>query len=243
MLIITSIYKFSELPGKYMKSVVNGCLRSLKILDLSGCFQIDDDALVDVLNRCESLTYLDVENCRKLSDRCIDALINSKRRLEAINIGGDYNITPQGLSRFINRYSGLEDVKVLHISGLCINDEIIYGIIKRCVSLTVLGISYADISETALSALLDKFGSQLEKLNLSWLGNMTPNVHGVIHGGTLSDMISSKCPKLTELDISGIKTVHLPNISNLLDFKIQQVTKLILSLYCVNNFFFAYLKT
>lgn len=206
-----------------MKNVVNGCFHSLRKLDLSGCFQVDDDVLVDVLNRCENLTSLDVENCRKLSDRGIEALINSKRRLEAINIGGNYNISPHGLSKFINQFNGLTDIKVLQISGLCIKDEIINGIIKKCSNLTVLGISYADISEIALSSLLDKFGPQLEKLNISWLGNMTPSIHGVIHGGTLADIISSKCPKLTELDISGIKTIHLPNISHLLEFKVQQV--------------------
>jgi hypothetical protein len=42
-------------------------------------------------------------------------------------------------------------------------------------------------------------------------------------GSNLAEMISSKCPRLIELDLCGTKTLHLPNILFLLDAKWQQV--------------------
>jgi hypothetical protein len=122
---------------------------------------VDDGVLIDVLTRCNQLKYLDIENCRKISDKGVDGLVCSKRKLDSINIGGDYNITNTGLKKFVTSFPNLRDLRHLHVSGLDINDDIIYSIVDNCSDLTSLSISFADISEDALNTLLDKFGTKL----------------------------------------------------------------------------------
>lgn len=108
---------YSTCAAKYLLQVVDICRESIQSLDISGCFQVDDNVLIDVITRCHQLVHLDIENCRKLSDKGIDGLINSKRKLETINLGGDYNITQKGLKRFLQNFSHLTEVRNLHISG------------------------------------------------------------------------------------------------------------------------------
>ena len=131
----------------------------MQSLDVCGCFQVDDAVLVDILTRCSQLKYLDIENCRKISDKGVDALVGSKRKLDSINIGGDFNITSTGLKKFITSFPHLRNLRHLHVSGLDINDSIIYSIVDYCKDLESLSISFADISEAALNTLLDRFGN------------------------------------------------------------------------------------
>lgn len=139
--------------------MLDHCCSTLQSFDVSGCFQVDDAVLIDTLTRCNQLKYLDIENCRKISDKGVDGLVSSKRKLDSINIGGDYNITNTGLKKFVTKFPNLRDLRHLHVSGLDINDDIIYSIVDNCSDLTSLSISFADISEDALNTLLDKFGN------------------------------------------------------------------------------------
>ena len=155
------------LKGKYLREVLDHCCSTLQSFDVSGCFQVDDTVLIDILTRCNQLKYLDIENCRKISDKGVDGLVCSKRKLDSINIGGDYNITNTGLKKFITNFPNLRDLRHLHVSGLDINDDVIYSIVDNCSDLTSLSISFADISEDALNTLLDKFGNTVSIILLS----------------------------------------------------------------------------
>jgi Ran GTPase-activating protein (RanGAP) involved in mRNA processing and transport len=141
-----------------MREVVSQVYQSIKVLDLSGCFQVDDSVLSDIVSRCTNLTHLNIENCKKIGDKSIDALVNCKLSLDALNIGGNYNISGASLKKLVINFPCMRNLRELNISGLEINDELIYRLIESCTSIESLGISFADISEVALNSLLDKFG-------------------------------------------------------------------------------------
>ena len=72
-----------------------------------------------------------------------------------------------------------------------------------------------------------RVGEQLRHLNISWLNQVPAAKHSPMSGHAMADMIFNKCPRVTELDLSGTKTLHAVNVQQLLDAKTQQVFNLL----------------
>lgn len=193
---------------------------------MSGCFQVDDDTLINILPKCPLLTKLNIRNCRKLTDKSIDFIINQKQlKLEYINIGGNFNISNSSIQKFLTNYKNFSYLQTLEISGLPIDDSILFLIADKCINAINIGIGYSDISENAFNYLIEKVGERLSKLNISWLSQISMPINYQLNGNVIIELLS-KCPKLKELDISGVKTLNINNIMQLLDFKVQQVNNL-----------------
>lgn len=58
--------KNSKVTSKYMQRVVERC-QDIRMLDLTGCFQVDDDAVAFILKSCSKLESAIFRNCRKVS--------------------------------------------------------------------------------------------------------------------------------------------------------------------------------
>ena len=76
-----------------------------------------------------------------------------------------------------------------------------------------------------------RVGEQLRHLNISWLNQVPAAKHSPMSGHAMADMIFNKCPRVTELDLSGTKTLHAVNVQQLLDAKTQQVFNLCMSVF------------
>jgi hypothetical protein len=206
----------TKLSGKYFRDVFDRCMH-LTAIDLSGSFQVDDETTKYMFQRCLSLRHLRIRNCRKLTAKTLEDLLSSPICLKELDIGGDVNIEVKGVDDFINKYSYIEQIETLHLSGLIIRDSTVSAIIKKCKSVTKLGIAYADISDQSLSRLIQSLGAHLLALNIAWLSTTSAPIHNQIESDKLLSVLINSCPVLEELDVSGIKSITSVDINYLVE--------------------------
>ena len=209
--------------GRYLLKVISFCSNTLVSVDVSGCFQTDDATIAKLLKSCHKLQNLNIKNCRKLTDITLESIVSLRNPLDTLNIGGNFNMTPQGVQNFFLSYPHVHRLREMHVSGLMINDDILVSVAAKCTGLTSFGLGYSDVSESGLSKLLSVLGPQFVKLNVSWLSTL----HAQISTAFLLEVLATYCPRLIELDVSGMKNFTSANLTQLLDTRIMQVSRLI----------------
>lgn len=220
--------KNAKVSGKYIRKVVDRCPDLIE-LDIGGTFQVDDQTVLYLLQHCPLLENLNVRNCRKLTDKSLEFISENGHHVKRLQIGGNFNMTAFGIHSFLKRpiASRLVDIS---ISGLIITDDILDTMAKRCKNLTRLGLNYIDVSENAVRNLVDAVAPQLEHLSIAWIGTIVGSQHPQISAEFISQYLAKHCPRLSELDVSGLRNINYSCLLQLLDEKYQQV------IYYLENF-------
>lgn len=211
--------------GKYLLRAIGYCYKTLTSLDVSGCFQVDDDKLKSVVERCPNLVEINAKNCRKLTDTLLHNLVNqNSTKIISLNIGGNFNITDSGVRLFVENYRYANNMQDLIISGLVVSDETILAITKRFRSLKTLGLAYLDLHETTLQELFTKIGVGLERIDLSWPSTTPMARNPQPSCPVLIDNLSRCCPNLFDLDISGNKNFTVADVTDLIERRLYLVS-------------------
>lgn len=132
--------KNTKVSAKYIMKILDQC-PLLEIVDVSGTFLVDDDLVINILQKCKNLKSLNIRNCRKITDISLSyisglhpAMKSTVNKIDSLNIGGNLNISEKGLIQFISS-SKASDLRYLYISGLSINDNLLYLISRKCLKL------------------------------------------------------------------------------------------------------------
>jgi hypothetical protein len=208
--------KNTKLTGAYFEKVIDRCCSNLETIDVMGCFQVDDVLLKYMLEKCPKVHTLSVRNCRKLTDESLLHIINHGLGITVLHLGGNFNMTREGVERFFDTHPRLKSITGLHMSGLDLTPSILAKVGKKCTSLTELSIAYSEVPEADIRALLEMVGSQLESLNIGWLFSIEADTHC---STDFLDFVGRVCPRLTHIDISGLKGVGSSMIENLVSTK------------------------
>jgi len=91
-------------------------------INFSGCFRLTDEAIQVLTTNCLEIKDLNLENCRKLTDATLKHLIEHTPKLHSIDIGGNTNMTIEGVTKFIERHPNHSKFIKLHISGHRVSD-------------------------------------------------------------------------------------------------------------------------
>lgn len=218
--------KNSKLSGPKICQIIE-CYPNLESIDVSGCFQVDDDTIKFIILNVKNLQHLVIRNCRKLTDKTFDLIIENNKsltNLKEINVGGNFNMTRDGIASLFKCKHLMKTLESLNIAGLPVNDSIVSLISLNCKTLKSLFIGYADISEQEILRCLEAIGSKLEILSLSWICTVSGSINIQINSEALVAAVLNTCPKLTEIDLSGLKSFNLANAQTLLDFKYQKAS-------------------
>lgn len=217
-----------------MIKVAELCGILLEELDLSGCFQIDDTRLETLLNICPNLIKLYIRNCRKLGDESLKTLtkyqsnklspssstttstINSNT-LNTLDIGGNFNMTTEGLELFIQNYKNLKNLISLSLSGLPVSVTLIKNLISKNNKISSLYLSYLDVNEETLELLLKHYGKNLIHLDLSWLSSTCFIKFSPPNSSYFVSLIVNYCPILKELNLTANKFLLKNNIIELIE--------------------------
>eukprot|EP01038_Epipyxis_sp_PR26KG_P010938 gene10938-14687_t len=213
----------SKTSANYILSVIDKCSSGVELVDVSGCFQVDDNCAISIINKCPNLKRLNLRNCRKLSSILVH-LQASKINLEYLDIGGNINISKDTIyDYFSDRNQGcLQNIRNLNLSGLYIDNDLLLNIAHHAINLSTLKIAYCDISEDILGQVLRLIGNKLEVLSIAWLSTTPGARNPQINGHFLHETLALVCSRLEELDVSGLKNISMSNLMLMLERKMLQ---------------------
>mmetsp|Transcript_5277 Transcript_5277/g.5419 ORF Transcript_5277/g.5419 Transcript_5277/m.5419 type:complete len:327 (+) Transcript_5277:197-1177(+) len=209
----------SKLSSRYINQIVDRC-KNLVELDISGCFQVTDETIRDILTKCPKLTSLNLRNCRKVTDLSLRHTVEYGKKLIELHIGGNFNITANGIRMLLLSHSNMSNFKAIHLSGLPVTEEHIGIIQKKTKYLTSVSFAYATLSELCFKQFIHTVGSRLESICIGW--TTTKIETGEHVSNSVLEFLVSSCPRLVIMDISGLKNVTASFIQQLVDIKINK---------------------
>lgn len=211
--------KNSKVSAVYIKRLVDRTYE-LQDLNVSGCFQVDDEIVNYIIQKCRNLIKLNIQNCRKLTDRCLVYLAQSGLQITSLDIGGNMNMTEAGIVQFLRSYPSVQYIKELNISGLPITEAVLQTLVEKCRSVETLGIAYALVREEDIRFLLQRIGKKLKKLNMAWL---PCNDVDDTYAFGFFDHLNATCPNLADLDLCGVRSVTAATLQKFLEARELQV--------------------
>ena len=183
------------------------CLETLPILDLTGCAQLNDEAVERIIETAPRLRNLVLAKCRDITDRAVFAITKLGKNLHYIHLGHCGRITDEAVKELVKccnriRYidlaccQQLTDSSVMLLAGLPKLRRI--GLVK-C----------HNITDRSILALAKTRGgrtprpgapSLLERVHLSYCLQLSlPGIHALLN----------QCPKLTHLSLTGVAAFYL----------------------------------
>ncbi|EAS32830.3 SCF E3 ubiquitin ligase complex F-box protein grrA [Coccidioides immitis RS] len=172
---------------------------SLRILDLTACENVRDDAVERIINSSPRLRNLVLAKCRFITDRSVQAICKLGRNIHYVHLGHCSNITDNAVIQLVKscnriRYidlaccNRLTDASVQQLATLPKLRRI--GLVK-CQAITdrsILALAKPRIPQHPLV-------SSLERVHLSYCVNLsTYGIHQLLN----------HCPRLTHLSLTGV---------------------------------------
>ena len=181
------------LPGISRITQLTGS--SLEALDLTNQFVVTDAHIADVTRACPGLRVLSLVGCRKVTGASIESLLMLPR-LAFADFGGCFNVAPDDVSQLLRRHKNAAGFTGLGLSGLA-GSDLLKDVTKLTGGLTWLSLGYS------LASAADLLGAasanpQLAGLFLQWC----EGANDILVGD-----LSSTCPNLYHLDVTGCKGV------------------------------------
>ena len=184
-------------------------LECLRILDLTGCEQLHDEAVEKIVDAAPRLRNLVLAKCREITDRAVFAITKLGKNLHYIHLGHCGRITDDAVKELVKccnriRYidlaccQALTDTSVTLLAGLPKLRRI--GLVK-CGQITDRSIlALAQKGRPGRQPLKPQPPSLLERVHLSYCTALTlQGIHALLN----------QCPKLTHLSLTGVAAFYL----------------------------------
>ncbi|KAK3176045.1 hypothetical protein OEA41_007367 [Lepraria neglecta] len=180
---------------------------SLRILDLTACHQLHDEAVEKIIESSPRLRNLVLAKCKEITDRSVLAITKLGKNLHYIHLGHCAQITDGAVVQLVKmcnriRYidlaccQRLTDASVKQLATLPKLRRI--GLVK-CQSITdrsILALAKANAEQRQKPMV----ASLLERVHLSYCVNLTlQGIHALLN----------QCPKLTHLSLTGVQAFYL----------------------------------
>ena len=195
----------------FLKS--NGLL--ITSISLAGCSKITDAAVIAIAENLARLEALNIAGVGSITDLAIEQLWLKSSRLKSLNVSHNEKITDKAMCRMPTHIC--YQLRLLSVEGNWgITDESMKRIFRSSSSLTVLNVSYTEVSDDAMMELLGRCAN-IEVLDITYaedisdysmvkIVGMSPELRSLKIGGTcVSDVtlqrLAEACHKLTELNV------------------------------------------
>ncbi|KAK9463572.1 uncharacterized protein V1516DRAFT_613893, partial [Lipomyces oligophaga] len=173
-------------------------LEALRVLDLSGCQEVTDNAVQRIIECAPKLRNLVLAKCLNISDRSMSYITKLGRSLHYIHLGHCGRITDAGVAELVRHCTRIRYVDF----GCC--PRLTNSAVRELASLPKLRriglVKCENITDTAIHALAQRrnFGleNSLERVHLSYCTGLTlPAIFELL----------MTCPRLTHLSLTGIQ--------------------------------------
>ena len=194
---------FLSIPSK------SPAFETLRILDLTDCFELGDKAVEKIVSSCPRLRNLILAKCRQLTDRAVWAITKLGKNLHYIHLGHCARITDASivaLAKACNRIRYIDLACCSNLSDTSITQLANLPKLKRVGLVKCAGIT--DRSIQALATYGGRIGmgrpkdrshgvSVLERVHLSYCTQLTlDGIHTLLNN----------CPRLTHLSLTGVQS-------------------------------------
>lgn len=180
---------------------------SLRILDLTDCDQLHDEAVEKIIDTSPRLRNLVLAKCREVTDRSVMAITKLGKNLHYIHLGHCGNITDEAVIQLVKLCN-----RIRYIDLACCH-RLTDASVQQLAQLPKLRriglVKCHNISDRSIIALA-KSGvrrptkavaeSLLERVHLSYCLHLTL---GGIHA------LLNQCPKLTHLSLTGVAAFYM----------------------------------
>ncbi|KAE8398658.1 hypothetical protein BDV37DRAFT_275948 [Aspergillus pseudonomiae] len=184
---------FLELPKQLS-------MDSLRILDLTACEHIRDDAVERIVSSAPRLRNLVLAKCKFITDRAVGAICKLGKNLHYVHLGHCSNITDAAVIQLVkscNRIRYIDLACCVRLTDRSVQELATLPKLRRIglVKCTLI----TDHSILALArpkASPHSSISSLERVHLSYCVNLTmPGIHALLNN----------CPRLTHLSLTGVQ--------------------------------------
>lgn len=184
---------FLELPKQLS-------MDSLRILDLTACENIRDDAVERIISSAPRLRNLVLAKCRFITDRAVWAICKLGKNLHYVHLGHCSNITDAAVIQLVkscNRIRYIDLACCVRLTDRSVQELATLPKLRRIGLVKCTLITDRSISALARpKASPHSSISSLERVHLSYCVNLTmPGIHALLNN----------CPRLTHLSLTGVQ--------------------------------------
>ncbi|THC90813.1 hypothetical protein EYZ11_009732 [Aspergillus tanneri] len=190
---------FLELPK-------HASMDSLRILDLTACESIRDDAVERIIQAAPRLRNLVLAKCRFITDRAVWAICKLGKNLHYVHLGHCSNITDAAVIQLVKSCN-----RIRYIDLACCNrlTDVSVQQLATLPKLRRIGLVKCQLvtNESILALARPKVStgvSCLERVHLSYCIKLTMDgIHTLLNN----------CPRLTHLSLTGVQAFLLPELT------------------------------
>ncbi|KAJ5084514.1 hypothetical protein NUU61_009093 [Penicillium alfredii] len=171
---------------------------SLRILDLTACENVKDDAVERIVNAAPRLRNLVLAKCRFITDRSVMAICKLGKNLHYVHLGHCSNITDSAVIHLVkscNRIRYIDLACCNRLTDTSVQQLATLPKLRRIGLVKCQSISDRSILALAQPKVTHPLISCLERVHLSYCILLT---QGGIHA------LLNNCPRLTHLSLTGV---------------------------------------
>lgn len=180
--------------------VLPKALVHLRMLDLTGCALITDDAVEGIVSHAPKIRSLVLSKCSLLTDRAVESVCILGRHLHYLHLGHAVNITDRSIKSLARCCTRLRYVDFANCSLL--TDMSVFELASLPKLRRIGLVRVSNLTDEAIYALAERH-STLERIHLSYCDQISVMA---IH------FLLQKLHKLTHLSLTGIPSFRKPEL-------------------------------
>jgi len=186
---------FNLTPGSINK-VAAKCSQIEK-LNLGQCHKITNNTLLNIASNLKNLQSLDIRGCKQIRDNSLKEIVTNCTKLTTLVIANCPTVTDSTLYTIS---SMLPDLRTLDACGCGkISDRGIHALAKKCNKLTILDLSSTKVTNKSVTTIAYHCYESLTSLKLSFCHSITDSCLYTV---------AQKCKKLRTLHLYGCKPLR-----------------------------------
>ena len=176
-------------------------------LGLTGCYNLTDQCIMDMVNRCHKLTGINLDGCDKVTDVGVSALSAGCGQLQSINLEGCFEVTDVGVSALGTGCGQLQSISLYGCNKVTDVGVSVLG--AGCGQLRSIDLyKCRRVTDAGISALGRGCG-QLQTISLRCCDKVTDaGISALGVGcGQLQSINLSRCDKVTDAVVSALSHI------------------------------------
>lgn len=176
----------------------------LRILDLTNCSTISDDAIEGIIACAPRIRNLMLSKCTRLTDESVYSIAKLKKNLQFLHLGHVSNITDRAVRHLVDHCTRLRYFDLACCTQL--TDLAVTELAAKLPKLKRIGlVRVVQITDNALYSLVERH-LNLQRIHLSYCENIS--VAAVF-------WLLEKLPKVTHISLTGVPAFRRPDLQKM----------------------------